>query len=445
MIRSIRRRLQQQPDDGMTMVEVVVALMLVSVMILGTMYSLATMTKLTDDTQNREVAAGLAEQEIDKVRATDDVFSVHTATTTQVVNGITYTIRRYTNWVSTTGATQNCGSGGGVLLYKQVNVGVTWTNMLTLTNPIQADTVIAPATKVNDPSYGSILVSVTGADGRGRSGVGVTITPNGNGAAAVGSVSPTDSDGCAFAFKVTPGSYNVAISKGGYISDGEAATPSKAVTVTAGSSSPANFSYDASASVNISYASNFTGPSFRLPDALSTNFFSANQAYVSPTPSSPVPLYPFSGGYAVVAGTVTGCASADPQNWAAGTVAGVNLAAGVRAQAAAPAGGSASVGVPMGVVAVTWPSSAVSIHIKPVAAPAGLGDPGCQGPMYTFTPSPAPAVGSVVYLAVPFGSWQVFGATSKNVETALAAGKATAATRGEVTGTTVTLDPRNPQ
>ncbi|MFW8745416.1 hypothetical protein, partial [Mesorhizobium japonicum] len=290
----------------MTMVEVVVALMLVSVMILGTMYSLATMTKLTDDTQNREVAAGLAEQEIDKVRATDDVFSVHTATTTQVVNGITYTIRRYTNWVSTTGATQNCGSGGGVLLYKQVNVGVTWTNMLTLTNPIQADTVIAPATKVNDPSYGSILVSVTGADGRGRSGVGVTITPNGNGAAAVGSVSPTDSDGCAFAFKVTPGSYNVAISKGGYISDGEAATPSKAVTVTAGSSSPANFSYDASASVNISYASNFTGPSFRLPDALSTNFFSANQAYVSPTPSSPVPLYPFSGGYAVVAGTVTG-------------------------------------------------------------------------------------------------------------------------------------------
>jgi len=99
----------------------------------------------------------------------------------------------------------------------------------------------------------------------------------------------------------------------------------------------------------------------------------------------------------------------------------------------------------MGVIAVAYPAlSSNTLTIKSAAAPAGTGDPGCAtATTYTYTFASTPAAGTVVYLAVPYGSWQVY-STIASILTILPATTANPATRGELTGSTVTLDPRNP-
>jgi hypothetical protein len=455
ILRRIRARLAAQPGDaGLGMTEVVAALMIFTVIAVGMAYSLVTMTRLTGDTRNREVAAALASQEIDDVRAVSDAFTVQSQTSTQTVAGTTYTISRTANWVSTTGSTANCGGGGGNLQYKGVQVQVTWPGMAILTNPVQANTDLAPQSRINDPSYGTIIVSVLGADGTGRSGLTVSVAPvAGGGGAAVGTVSPTDASGCTYVLKVVPGTYTVGLSTSGYIDYNQAASPSTTLTVSAGSSVTANFAYDQRATYSTTYASKISGNQPKLPDALVTNFLSSKGNYpVTGKPAS-VYLYPLSEGYAAVAGTyvstsstTSGCLSVDPNNWQAGTVNGQSLSAGARQIVGVAPGATGSIPVPMGVVKVTWPLGATSITASGAAAPAGTGDPGCAQPTtYTFSyaANSIPSAGSTVYLALPYGSWQLAG-TIAGVLTILPATGLAAATQGEVTGTTVTLDPRQP-
>lgn len=435
-------------DAGLSITEVIVAIMVFTIVILGLAYSLATMTRLVADDKNREVAVGLAAQEIDEVRAVGDASKVVSDTDqTQTVGSTTYKISRETEWVNTDGSSGTCGGVGGNLQYKRVSVEVTWANMLTLKNAVRSDTIIAPATRINDPSFGTIMVSVLGADGTGRSGVTVTATKTNLGG-PVGAIPATDSDGCSYILKVTPGTYNVGVSKTGYIDNNQVASPVQSVTIAAGSSQTANFAYDAAAKYTLKYASNFTLAGVTLPSGLTTNFITSAGTYTpstAPTQGSVINLYPVTEGYAAIAGkyvstatTTSGCLSVDPAAWVAGSVNGVAMADGARPPVGVAAGGSVILPIAMGVIKVTTGSSAATLTAKGVAAPAGTGDPGCAQPTtYTFS---SVARNTTVYIAVPFGSWQVTGSSS------LAA--VVPATTGELTGTgtgaTVTLDPRNP-
>ena len=440
-MRKIRDLLAPDNESGMTMAEVIVALMVFTIIALGMSVSLLSMTKLVSDDRNREVAAGLASQEIDRLRAVTDPFSVHTkATQIVTVGNVTYTVDREVNWESTTGASANCGSGGGILQYKHVNVDVSWPGQLSLQTPVEADTILAPATRINDPSLGTILVSVLGADGTGRSGVGVTVTPT-SGGAAVGAVVATDVDGCTYVLKVTPGTYKVQISNAGYIDYNQVASPSLSLLVTAGAAQTANFAYDQQGTFNLKYANAYAGAS-TLPTTLTTNFVSSKGSYPTASKATPILLYPLAEGYAAIAGNMTSCLSVDPLNWAASKVSGVNMSAGVRPQTGVAPGGSGTLNVPMGVVAVTVPALATSFSITNTAAPSGTGDPGCATPAtYNYTFATAPATGSVVYLAVPFGSYTVSSVNAAGAKTAMSSGFALS-TQGELTASVITFDPR---
>jgi type II secretory pathway pseudopilin PulG len=446
----LRARLTAQSSDaGFGMIEVVAAVMIFMILSVGMAYSMVTATRLTGDTRGREVAAGLAAQEIDAVRAVRDPFKVFDQVTNQTVNGVTYTITRTANWVSTLGSTANCGGGGGNIMYRGVQVKVTWPGSQLLSSPVQSNTDLAPITRLNDPSYGSIIVSVLGADNTGRAGVSVTIT-QASGGAPVGAVNATDKDGCSYVFKVQPGTYTVSVSSSSFIDYQQVVTPSQNVTVKAGGSQTAPFQYDKQATFTPKYASNFAGPTPKLPDSLVTTYLGSNKPYATTTPSSSLNLFPDPNGYAAIAGsysstasTASGCLSVDPAVWPDGKVGSTNMAAGIRQIAAVAPGGLGGINVPMGVVKLTWPGG-TSVQVIGAAAPAGTGDPGCAQPTtYTFTYASAPAANSTVYLAVPFGSYQVWG-TLLGVFTILPT-QASPATQGEMTGNIITLDPRSPK
>ncbi len=413
-------RLQRvlRSEDGIGLVEVLVALMVFTIIAVGMGYSMLSMSRLTGETTAREAATNLAAQEIDRIQARSDIFNVVSEkTTTQSIDGVQYTINTSIGWVTTTGSTGSCGTGGGNLLYKRVNVEVSWTGMY-LKNPVRADSILAPDARINDPRYGTILIAVTGEDGTGRAGATVTVTPVSGGATAItDTIAPTDSDGCSYVLTVEPGIYKVQISKTGYLSkvDQQSATPSKDdVQVSAGATATVAVTYDAASSFTLDYATNSTS-TVSIPTNLETTFTGGLADIVKTTPGSPYKLYPMPAGYQVVAGSYATCKNVDPENWTETSTA----FAGERAPAVGTApGGNGFLPIPMGVVQVQIPNQDSKRYVTAAQlTTSGSGNPGCASTKnYTFARFPR---NSTQYIALPYGTWNLYYGNSSGAKTEL--------------------------
>ncbi|HEY8589721.1 MAG TPA: type II secretion system protein [Naasia sp.] len=404
-----------QGDDGFTLVEVIVAMMVFALIALGVGYSTLTTIRMSADTRARETATNLAASEIDAVRALADPFDVADATATRTLAGTQFTIRRDVGWVSGSDTSNDCGVGTGTLKYKRVNVQVSWPGSIGSATA-SADTIIAPKTRLNDPAYGSILVSVAAADGTGASGVSVVITAQSGGATALpAQPAATDSDGCSFAFKVVPGTYKVAVNRPNGIDETQQTAPSRTVSVAAGGAGSAAFQYDVAASFSVTYASG-ADPARLLPTSgLSTSWFSSSGFDTVPGSPAVVKRHPFPSGYTVIAGTYVapsessaGCVAVDPGAWPAWTSGGQNLAAGTpSAASAALPGQSAAVDVRLGTVVATMDGATqlrAKVETASVADPV-TGNPGCSVAS-TLTWTAVPTAGPAA-LALPFGAWKI--------------------------------------
>jgi hypothetical protein len=340
--------------------------MIFSIIALGTVYSLASITRLTAESVSRETATNLAASEIDRIHALPDAFNVHSSTTTTLpIDGVTYTITSSIGWVSTTGSTGSCGTGGGNLQYKRINVTVTWTGMY-LDREVRADSVLAPDARINHPSYGTILVAVTGEDGTGRQAVTVTVTPISGGATAITeTIDPTDVDGCSYILNVVPGVYRVQVSKTGYVSkiDQQAATPSEDdLQIVAGATATAAFTYDNASSFTLRYSPTATQTAV-IPTNLGVTFTGGLSDIVKTAPGSPLKLYPMVAGYQAVAGEYADCKNVDPANWAESAT----MKSGERAAAVGTApGGSGLLPIPMGVLRLPIPNDDTKRYVTAV-------------------------------------------------------------------------------
>lgn len=414
-------------DEGFSLVEVIVAMVVFGLVSTGILTSANIVIRMTADNRSREVAANLAEQQLDTDRGILDPFDIHNIPATaggvpltQTVSGRTYTITQTTSLVSVDGNDITCGTSKSVS-YRRITVQVDWTGRLPTTAKVQSDTILAPNGRINDSSTGSISVLVSGVGGTGESGVGVTVSPISGGASALTTQpAATDVDGCAYAFGLTPGTYRVAISKANSVDQLQNGTPATNMpnepadlVVTAGSTSPLTFTYDQTATYPLSYA---PGSGATLPDTMATTFLSSSGAPYSPAgssaPLSSVSLFPYTTGYGVIAGreanqTTTLCAAEDPAAWAVAT----GVKAGTRGVAPGqqPGATSSTVTVPMGVFTVTAPTfSFGNAYVTAVGqSSTANGEPGCATPE-TFTFSSYIAPGSTKTLALPYGTYQLY-------------------------------------
>lgn len=422
-MRAIRSRLAARPAEaGLSLIEVIVALMVFAMIATGIGYTMIAALHLTRDSTARQQAASLAAQEIDLTRAIDNLFNLVDKTTVETINGVTYTINRTARWVSDPNIDQRCGAGGGILRYKRVNVTVAWSGMTSSTPTVHADTLIDPGVRINNPDLGTVLISVSGSSGDPVAGATVTVTPAtpANGATPLAAQpAVTDSLGCTYALMVNPGNYNVTVTKSGYIDVTQNASPSVLVSVAKSSASAAMATLDLGATFPISYATNFAGPSI-VPVNLDASFVSTYGTSPQPGAPSSVTMFPFPAGYEVLAGVYNDpaipakfCKSVDPAEWQAGSTAGVDYLKGVRPPpvAAVPGGTAATAAVPMGVVTVQMPSSKrYLLAVSQSTGPVGTADPGCDIPMqYSFGYR---GNNEVVTIALPFGSWKIYASTS---------------------------------
>jgi prepilin-type N-terminal cleavage/methylation domain-containing protein len=456
-VKALRARLGSAADNqgGLSLVEVVVAMFIFSIISTGVIYGMISVLALTRDSRAIQVASNLASEEIDLSRAVDDLFTLVDKTTDVVINGDTFHVARTTQWVSDPDVDLVCGAGGGALRYKRVNVTVTWDNMQSASSAVNSYTVIDPKSRINDPALGTILVSVLTASGIGASGVTVTAVPSSDpqGATSVTTApAPTDSQGCSYILKVVPGNYDVTISRSGYVDDQQQNAATKTVGVGAGAASSAEFTYDKAGTFVVNYVSNLPLAGAKIPTNMGTSFLSTYGTFVSTATNAnttrSVLLHPFSSGYSVLAGgyaeptaTTLGCLAVDPAEWPDVNESGTNYS-GIREPAAAALpGGTAVVGVPMGVFTIKGQSSG-GLYLKAVSQ---NGSPACDQTMtYVFGQIITNNSGTTVTVALPFGSWKLYSGTSTSQTTIIGGSRLTNVTKGTVdNGTnTVTLDPR---
>jgi prepilin-type N-terminal cleavage/methylation domain-containing protein len=470
VFRRLSRRLSPlaREESGLTLIEILVAMTIFAIIAVGIAAGVTASLVNTRDSREREAALNLAASQIDLVRSVTDVFSVNDTPgpTNIVVGGVAYHVSRTTNWVTSSGADATCGANaaGSTLLYKRVTISVSWDGMRNSSAPAVADTLLAPNSRINDPQKGTILVRVYGVDGTARPNISVSAVPTpgvtGNTATAL-TVTPADTDvqGCSYILKVTPGTYDVTVTKSGYIADDNKTLGSstKTVGVAAGASAAASFQFENAGLFGSTLASNAGSTTGILtPTNLDLTFINSYGNFVKTSTGSAIGLHPYLDGYTVLAGKYVNaavsasqiCPALDPEAWPDTTVGAVAYSGHRPSLVSARPGQSASPAaqVTMGVFTVVL-NKANGAYVTAVAqSGSSNGNPGCPvGMSYTFG-SKVTATSTTLTLALPWGSWKVYQA-STDLGTTTQVGNSGMT---PVTGTTlikdssnvVTLDPR---
>jgi len=430
--------------------------MIFSMLVVGIGYSLVNILQMTRDSQNRETAISLASSELDAIRAIGDPFKVlDVPSRTQVVGGNTYTISRTAGWATPDGSVDTCGSGGGPLQYKSVSVTVSWVGMRVGASSVHSDTALVPTTRINDPTKGTILVSVKNEAGLGSAGITFTAISGGTSI----DTTPTNADGCSFLLGVPPGDYTVKLTSSNRMSIGQLANPTINGTVAAGSSAQFSFQYDQRGTYLMNYASNdYDAVRPLIPTDLTTTFFNSNGRYTTAVPTSSLQgsayLYPASSGYEVVAGSFVpstesgpSCESVDPGSWPEDTSVSPSTI-GTRAPTAfaEPGGVAASTPVPMGIATVRGSLTKGYLFAESQSAVPLPGQPACDiSTTYSFGRVFSILTLTPVKIALPFGTWKLYeSSTLSGYRSSIDSSRITLESPGVIAGTdgTFALDPR---
>ena len=499
----LRATMRRADDSGISIVEVLAATLIFMILFVGIAQGLVTVIRLASDQKHRVTALSLAAGEIDKVRAYQSVLDIDEGTqevTPDTADGTTYVVTRTTAWVDASGNDVSCGGSSGTsLAMLRVNVTVTWRGQMAPLKPVQSDTVVAPNGSINDPNTGVLILAVKGADGFGVEGVTVGLTASGAVSGTVPVPSKTDDNGCSYAIGVPVGNYKISLTKdGSYVDlDGNPEpivlagddTTAKTYKFTAGATKSLTAFIAKGALYKVTWD---TGDATLNTDLNSSSptrpwvWVGTKKLTVIPLSSTttrtltfggnPLRLYPDSAGYSAVYGEYSepnqagqyGCKSPNPANW----VAGSGMQAGVLDAVPGGSDSATSMRVGVGVVHVkltssqtqltgntsnntTAPTPKVAVTATMLSS-GGNQNPGCVVTMVLAT-SQLQANSNEFDLVLPYGAWALTltspdttvwrtGTSSSNYKRYQWSYTAsyTKVTQGNVSGSTVVLDPRLP-
>ncbi len=329
--RILALRQRRDDDAGLSMVELIVAMSIFAMVSTAFAYGLGMALVTTRDDRLRGQASNLASRELEIVRnefnsSTSAPMSLGNsglvtnphqlpgATQGQplVVDGTAFTIRRNVQWLPAGTGASVCDGGSGVTYPSlAVNVRTSWTEG-TRTRDVESNTILTPPKGTLTSNLGFIAAKLTGADGNGVPDVPVTARLGGATSSAT-----TAEDGCAVFALSTAGTYTVELNATNYVSFEGAQATQKTAVVSPSTIQIVPFSYDRAATLNLHQR---TAEGFALPTQLPM-FVLYNSGLVSgglktvaatlpaSSPTTVAPLWPFTNGYSVWAGS---CPESDP-------------------------------------------------------------------------------------------------------------------------------------
>lgn len=319
---------QDAADRGLTLIEVMVAMVIFAVVAAGVVAGLSSALKTARLDKNRVAASNLAAREAEIVRnefyasstgpttlaATPTVVNPHqfagqTAGQPLKVDGVPYTVTRDVEWLPA-GSGKTACDGGAAITYPTLSVTVTvsWPNMSGV-NPVSTSTILTPKKGTLSSNLSFVGVKVLDASGLPASGLQVTLSgPGGT------SNDNTSVDGCAVFSVNTTGTYNASMNTSGYVDFYGSTNPSKSVVVNAGTLSQLTFNYDKAARLDVTLqtATGYALPTARPGITLANTGLqpSGVRTLASSGVTTPITtLWPFPDGYTVWSGT---CTASDP-------------------------------------------------------------------------------------------------------------------------------------
>jgi prepilin-type N-terminal cleavage/methylation domain-containing protein len=417
----VRPSCRDSDDGGFTLVEVVVAMAVFSLVATGILGLLVQTQRVTGENIRRTTASDLAAAQIEAVRnvpASSPLLEVTTGfvvVPSAPVNGVQYTVTRSVTLAPGDPNTDLCtASTSDSVDYKQVTVRVRWNNMGS-TKPVESKTLrqISYADQTVALPSGIVAVRVTGIDGD-VPGATVTLTPQ-SGAVLT---QTSDGNGCAVFNKVptTASSYAISATAAGYSSYVAAGQTSQTATrtitgVSAGQlvQSSVNMVKQRDLSIALDVPTGTVTPT--LPTALRFSVAGAlNTKVDQSTLCSASPTVGCFGALPAVAsaGATTGTVSnlyADTYAVQAGACVGVTSTSTRNLDLRATGATSGPVTIPLGAVAVRVQNlGGIALANKIVTFVRSAPGETCSA-TESFTAT-TDATG-IATLALPYGSWAV--------------------------------------
>ena len=235
------------------LIEAIVSAAMLLILSMGFLASIDAAAQSSGNIKSRGVAATLAREDMERMRALKlaDLVNLD-ASRTQVVGGVTYTIRSTTRWVDDVTGDATCGSGATKTDYMKAVSSVTYPVMGT-TRPITNESIVAVPNGTFSGNTGSLIARVNDRDGAPVAGVGVSITGPGV------STGSTDVGGCVLWNAMPVGGYYVDVAQPGYVDRSGASTVRKTTSVISGATNSIAFEFDRAATANVSFDTSVGG------------------------------------------------------------------------------------------------------------------------------------------------------------------------------------------
>lgn len=318
--------LRRSAETGFGLVEVVVSSAVLMLITLGTLSLIDGSQGTSIKNRARNVAAGLAEQDQERMRSTRVLdLNNYAGTQTITVGGVPYRVESKSEWLrDASGSPVSCTSGTGEAEYMRITSTADDVSGATGVRPVTINSIVSPDVGTFGPGQGTLSVEIKDRSGAGQPGIPITVT-----GPQAGTVT-TDANGCAVFNYYKVGAYTVSYSKPGYVNTLGVQAVSIGGQINAGTVNPTPQQlYDRPASITIAantrkssggalVATNLDVPASAVKDAVTVAnsgignatggrlFFTGSVPLASVTAPG---LFPFANGDTVYAGN---CATNDP-------------------------------------------------------------------------------------------------------------------------------------
>jgi Tfp pilus assembly protein PilV len=303
-------------EDGFALMEVMAAAVLLLVISVATLNVFDVSNKISGASKARSIAANLAQQDIDRMRAlkATDLSNYHESRDVDVSSGGTASVASRAEWVRDAGGVESCTVSTSQADYIRLTSTVT---MNQLNDPVTTSTLIAPPIASFDANTGTLTVKITSRANAAVAGADVALS----GPTSLSDT--TNSLGCAVFSHIPVGTYSISTHKAGYVDKTGADPGTASGIVNAGKAAVVGTNLDQAATTTVSFQTYANSWATGSPGWITS---SAKAASADPQTSTGEPndvvigsgfqgsitmnsLYPFAEGDTFFSGS---CASGEP-------------------------------------------------------------------------------------------------------------------------------------
>jgi hypothetical protein len=319
MVSRARKRLRD--ERGSFLVEVVVSAVVLATVATAILAGVDGSITTASRNRARSIESALAEQDQERMRSfRASQLNNYSQTRTVTVAGIGYSVASKTEWWRDGSGTVSCTNDSSQASYMRITSTVS--PLAGRPGPtVTQSSLLTPSNGTFDSTQGLLAVAIVDRNGNPRPGLNVNLTGNGVALSSVG-----NSAGCSVFGYLAQGNYTVTASAPGLVDRSGSTSPSQTAGVVGGTATVFTMELDQPTQINTSFdtkvgtanpvpamAQSITVTNPNLP-APGTKSFSIAPAPFPTTPNtiSATNLYPFTGGYAVYAGS---CSANDPRTY----------------------------------------------------------------------------------------------------------------------------------